>query len=634
MTRFGLRSIRFKILWTVLATSLCALFVAGVALIYNDAREYRRAMASEIATQADLLGQASASALEFNDPKFATDNLALLRARPDILAAALYTPSGKLFARYVRAGGSPQVFPTLPGLDGITEAGDSLVLFRRITGEREILGTVYLRVRNDLPQRLLDYVGILGAVLAVSLLVGLLLAWRLQTYVTKPILAVGEVAKQVMETRDFSLRAAKVSDDEIGYLAGVFNDMLAELGRRADAIEAGRQSLEHEIAERRGIQRALQTSERRNRSLVEAGSQVVWVSDEKGCFVEPQASWSSYTGQTDTTYRGVGWRTAFATLDRAALDRAWAIAISEPKSFELELGLWHRASERYRQVLLRAVPLFDHGGKMAEWIGTITDMDDRRAAEHAVRQLNAELERRVAERTAQLEEVNHDLESFSYSVSHDLRAPVRAIGGFSAMLEQHLGERIGDEGHRLLGVVRSEASRMGTLIDDLLSFSRLGRQAIQPSMLDMRRLAEHTFQQLTQALHGAKPQLQLGSLPQCRGDRTLIGQVWVNLLSNAIKFSSKRGQAVIEVGAISDDEKHTFYVRDNGVGFEPAYKAKLFSVFQRLHDAREYPGTGVGLALVARIVNRHGGQVWADSKPGEGATFYFTIPREPQDGRV
>jgi light-regulated signal transduction histidine kinase (bacteriophytochrome) len=173
---------------------------------------------------------------------------------------------------------------------------------------------------------------------------------------------------------------------------------------------------------------------------------------------------------------------------------------------------------------------------------------------------------------------------------------------------------------------------MGVLIDDLLAFSRLGRQTIQRSDLDMKSLANSTFEQLQAQHEGPKPEFRLGPLPRATGDRVLLGQVWVNLLSNALKFSAQREKPAIEVGAISDEKEHVYFVRDNGAGFDPRYQAKLFGVFQRLHDASEFAGTGVGLALVGRIVNRHGGRVWADSKPNEGATFYFTLPKDHANG--
>jgi signal transduction histidine kinase len=249
-------------------------------------------------------------------------------------------------------------------------------------------------------------------------------------------------------------------------------------------------------------------------------------------------------------------------------------------------------------------------------------------AEQSLRTLNAELEERVALRTSQLEAANKDLEGFSYSVSHDLRAPIRAIGGFCTLLTKDHGPQLDAEAQRKLGVIKGEAERMGALIDDLLAFSRLGRKALQPAEIDMRDLASTAYKRLLNGHTDHSIDFRIGTLPHATADRSLLEQVWVNLLSNAIKFSGKKDAPVVEVGAIAEEREYVYFVRDNGAGFDPRYAAKLFGVFQRLHDAVEFPGTGVGLALVQRIVVRHGGRVWADSKPGEGATFHYTLPKE------
>jgi len=243
-----------------------------------------------------------------------------------------------------------------------------------------------------------------------------------------------------------------------------------------------------------------------------------------------------------------------------------------------------------------------------------------RVKEHA-----AELESRVQERTAELEATNKELESFSYSISHDLRAPLRAVDGYARMLEEDHGARLDEEGRRLLGVVRGASVRMGQLIDDLLAFSRLGRQAPQRRPLDMTALAHEVVAELNGA---GLAQVELAALPAASADPALLRQVWSNLIGNALKYSGKRPDARVEIGGDQDPEESIYWVRDNGVGFDMRYVDKLFGVFQRLHRAEEFPGTGVGLAIVQRVVARHGGRVWAEAKPGEGACFYFALPRE------
>ncbi|HEX2828526.1 MAG TPA: ATP-binding protein [Burkholderiales bacterium] len=511
----GSRSVRRRLVLATLATTLIALVVAGAAMLYQDMRLYERTLLEDLATQAEIVGRASAAALKFDDARVAEENLELLYAKPLVKAAALYNARGLVFATYAREPGRENAeIPGKPDTDGIRVHGATAVLFKRLGTADSPLGTLYIKADYDAGQHLRAYLTILVLVLLGALGVSLIVAWWLQRTVTHPILAMRDVAREVVETRDYSLRAPKTTQDEIGYLADAFNRMLGEIEQRSSQLEQSNASLEQQVVERQQV--------------------------------------------------------------------------------EAEL----------------------------------------RRVQEELTQLNGELEERVTQRTEQLAAANKELESFSYSVSHDLRAPVRAIVGFSKLLAEHHETSLDDEAKRKLGIVRSEAARMGTLIDDLLAFSRLGRQSLQMRSVDMEDLVRLNFEQLKTQNPEATHELKLGHLPQALGDRSLLAQVWINLLSNAFKFSGKKENPTIEVNAISDAREHTYFVRDNGAGFDPRYGAKLFGVFQRLHDQSDFPGTGVGLALVHRIITRHGGRVWAEGEPGVGATFYFTLPRSSSDGRV
>lgn len=292
--------------------------------------------------------------------------------------------------------------------------------------------------------------------------------------------------------------------------------------------------------------------------------------------------------------------------------------IAEEKSIDV-----HTGKERWLQTV--KVPFIGPNGER-QLMGACTDITERKKYEKEIKRLNADLEMRVVERTAQLESSIRELEAFSYSVSHDLRTPLRALSSFSRILLEDFAANLPEQAQRYLTVIEKNAIDMGHLIDDLLTFSRLSRLPLNRQVVDMNRLVSQVKAELIQFYDHKALEFKVDTLPACEGDLNLLRQVWVNLIDNALKFTAKKKKAIIQIGAlIKKKTKPVYFVKDNGAGFDMQYTNKLFGVFQRLHHQDDFSGTGVGLAIVKRIIQRHEGRIWARSAVKEGSTFYFSL---------
>jgi light-regulated signal transduction histidine kinase (bacteriophytochrome) len=327
--------------------------------------------------------------------------------------------------------------------------------------------------------------------------------------------------------------------------------------------------------------------------------------------------------------RGHAWNVPFHPDDWKRTWDAWQQAILHGSIYSVEARL-RRADGVYRWWLVRGAPLRDATGTTIKWFGTCTDIHDLKLAEEEIQRLNSGLERRVRERTAELEAANKELEAFSYSVSHDLRTPLRSIDGFSKILLDDYKDKLDAEGRDNLGRVRRATQRMGQLIDDLLKLSRSTRNEMKSVMVDLTALAREIATELQQAEPARSVRWVIAPDLVALGDPELLRVALENLLGNAWKFTGPQKNALIDFGSVETEGGPAFFVRDNGVGFDMAYADKLFGVFQRLHAARDFPGSGIGLANVQRIVHRHGGRVWAEGRENLGATFHFTLPKTAQ----
>ena len=312
--------------------------------------------------------------------------------------------------------------------------------------------------------------------------------------------------------------------------------------------------------------------------------------------------------------------------DRDLVNKAYTDSVKSRLPYDIVHRL-RMSDGRIKYVNEKCETYYGADGKPLRSVGTVHDITERKRAEDEVRELNQQLERRVAERTAQLEAANKELEAFAYSVSHDLRAPLRHIDGYVELLVSRCRDRLDDKGLHYVDTIAAAARQMGVLIDDLLQFSRTGRAELRRESVDMNQVLREVLGSIQESSAERGIEWVIGNLPPVRGDAALLRQVWANLLENAVKFTRPREDARIEVSAREENGETIFLVADNGVGFDMQYVGKLFGVFQRLHSQEEFEGTGIGLATVQRIVNRHGGRVWAEAELDQGATFYFALPR-------
>ncbi|MCX6897808.1 MAG: PAS domain-containing protein [Verrucomicrobia bacterium] len=409
----------------------------------------------------------------------------------------------------------------------------------------------------------------------------------------------------------------------------LLKDRLARLGPVVERVlrEA------EERRQRKRTEEALRVSEERFRQIAENIREVFWMADpqiQRMLYISPAYEEIWGRSWTDLYENPGSSLEAVHPEDRERVIKNLAVK-KDGLPFDHEYRIV-RPDGAIRWVRDRGFPVKDKAGQVTQYVGVAWDITDRKQAEEKVRNLNAELEQRVVQRTAELEATNQELEAFSYSVSHDLRAPLRAISGYVNMLIEDNEKQLDEEGRRKLGLVRKEAAHMSQLIDDLLAFSRTGRQSMQSAEIDMCALAQQAFDECAAQTPGRNIQFKLHPLPLAQGDFALLHQVWVNLISNAIKYTRPKGVAVIEIGGRTEGGELLYYVKDNGVGFDMDYAQKLFGVFQRLHSSEEFEGTGVGLALLQRIIHRHDGRVWAEGKLNEGATFFFTLPRSVAAG--
>jgi len=375
--------------------------------------------------------------------------------------------------------------------------------------------------------------------------------------------------------------------------------------------------------ERKKLDQRLRDQQFYTRSLLESSIDALMTTDPRGIITDVNQQMETLTACTRDELIGSPVKNYFTDPEPA--EASIKLVLSEKKVINYELTARARDG-RETVVSYNATTFYDRDRKLQGVFAAARDITERKEGEEALLALNNDLENRVHQRTAELEVANKELEAFAYSVSHDLRAPLRAIDGFSRKVVVGYGDKLDDEGRRQLQVVRDNAQRMGKLIDDLLAFSHMGRREMALQPLDMDAMVNSVADELREAESLRAIEFVFSPLPRAWGDAAMLRQVWVNLLGNAVKFSRQRKVAHIEIGGSMDGGEVQYWVKDDGAGFDMQYAEKLFGVFQRLHRQDEFEGTGVGLAIAQRIVRRHNGRIWGEGKPDVGATFWFALP--------
>jgi PAS domain S-box-containing protein len=600
-------NIQRRLMTMLLLTSGAVVFLTCAGFFAYEFFTFRQTMTRELRTLGEVTAENSAASLAFDNQEDASAVISALQAQGHIEAAVLYDRDGEVFAKYPENLSAADL-PAQLGAEGYRFEAAHLIGFQPVLREGRRMGTLYLKSGMDAIYARFRLYGVFVLfMLGITLVVAYALSRKLQQSISRPILALAETATAISQRRDYSVRAVRHGDDEIGLFTEAFNQMLTEI---------------------QGQHQALHASEGRVRAVLNSALSAVIVIDGEGRITDWNARAEKMFGWRATEAVGRELDSLIVPERYRELQRRGFAHFFTPKgALTLNVAFETRALRRDGSefpVELSISPL--ESEKATSYCGFITDITERKRAEEEIRQLNAELERRVQARTAQLESANKELEAFSYSVSHDLRAPLRHVDGFANLLGKHVGAALDDKGRRFLTTISDSAKKMGQLIDDLLVFSRMGRARLAVLPVDQDALVadvirEGRYEQKNIAW-------QIDPLPAVQGDLAMLRQVWSNLIENAVKYSGKNAHPVVAIGGGKDEEKaeYVFFVRDNGVGFDMAYADKLFGVFQRLHNPSDFEGTGIGLANVRRIVVRHGGRTWAEGKVNEGATFYFTLP--------
>jgi PAS domain S-box-containing protein len=376
----------------------------------------------------------------------------------------------------------------------------------------------------------------------------------------------------------------------------------------------------------RDLYERLRESEQRFRTMADCAPVLLWMAGTDSLCNFFNKSWLEFSGRTMEEEYGNGWAEAVHAEDFQRCMHVYLNAFVERQPFRMEYRL-RRHDGEYRWILDTGVPRFAPGGTFEGYIGSCIDITELRQAHDALARVNDDLELRVQQRTAALQTMNAELEQFAYIASHDLQAPLRAVSGYIGLLEREIGDKLTPDAQEFMRFITDGAQQMRQLIGDLLTYSRTSRQQMHYAPVDCEKTLATILESLSPAIAESGAKIEHGPLPGIAADATQVMQLLQNLIGNAIKFRGK-ATPVVRISAERVNGDWQFTVRDNGIGIAQEHQPRIFQVFHRLHTAEEYPGTGIGLAICKKVVERHGGRIWVESTPGQGSAFHFTLPAE------